>query len=267
MNYQTTHRAAAAALVVAAVTMIGACGPAADDAGAKSAQSAGPSPVEAKDAFDGLTGPQISDRARAAIKSVTSMRVVGDAPDGDGGTLAVNMAMDAKGSCRGTISRAQAGTVEVIKTGDVVFMKGDEEFWRESLATMKRSAKQTDATVEIIKGRWMKVDQKTATAMARGDMCDLEAISNKLGEGSSVETTTRGADVTHAGQALAVVYDRDGYEVTTVHVAKTGKPYPVEIATTGGTEAGSIKLSEFDKPVDTTPPPADQILDPSKLRR
>ncbi|MEU2234059.1 hypothetical protein [Streptomyces vietnamensis] len=57
------------------------------------------------------------------------------------------------------------------------------------------------------------------------------------------DTTIRRADVTPAGQALAVICDRDRGQVTTVSVAE---PHPR--ATTGG----SLKLAELDKPIDTT---------------
>ena len=268
MNHHTNRRTAAAALMAAAITTIAACGPAATDAGAKNTQSASPSPAKPKDAFDGLTGAQISDKARTALQSVTSLRITGDAPDGRGHALTLDIALDTAGSCRGTITQPQAGTMEMIKNHRTIFMKGDEKFWRASLAsgTKKLTARQADAFVELVKGRWMKVDKKAARAMTRADMCDLSTLADKL-KGDSATSTTRGADITRAGQVFAVIFDRDGNEVTTVHVAKTGKPYPVEITKTGGTDAGSIKLTDFDKPVDTTPPPADQVLDTNKLRR
>ncbi|MFD5326906.1 hypothetical protein [Streptomyces sp. NPDC127092] len=270
MKHRNHRRAAAAALMAASVISIASCGPAATDSGATNTRSASPSPTKPKDAFDGLTGPQISAKAKTALKDATSLRVTGDAPDGRGGTISIDMAMDTKGSCRGTIVQQHAGTIEMIKHRSTVFMKGDEKFWRASLAAGKKkpTARQADAFVEIVKGRWMKVDKKTARAMTRKDMCDLGTLADKLGDDSATDTTTtRGADVTRAGQALAVIYDRDGNEVTTIHVAKTGKPYPVEITHTGGTEPGSLKLTDFDKPVDTTPPPADQVIDTNKLRR
>jgi hypothetical protein len=241
-----------------------ACGPAGSDAGAKNT----PSPAEPKDAFDGLSGAQISDKAKTALKSVTSLRVTGDAPDGSGGIVTVDMAMDTKGACRGTITQPGVGVIEIIKNRSSIFMKGDEAFWRASLASdEKLTAKQADAVFEVVKGRWMKVDKKTSKAMIRKDMCDLSAVADEL-KGDSPATTSRGADITRAGQPLAVVYDRgDADTVTTIHVAKTGTPYPVEIINTGGTDAGSLKFTDFNKPVDTTPPPADQILDPNKLSR
>ncbi|GAA3399264.1 hypothetical protein [Streptomyces roseoviridis] len=267
MNHRTMRRASAAALIAATVTSAAACGPTGGDAGAQNTPSTSPSPAKPKDAFEGLTGAQISDKAKTALKSATSLRVTGDAPDGEGRTLVIDMAMDTAGSCRGTITQPDAGVIEIIKNRSSVFMKGDEAFWRASIASDKNlNAKQADAVLEIVKGRWMKVDKKTARAMIRKDMCDLSAVADEL-KGDSPTTTSRGADITRAGQALAVVYDRDGDSVTTVHVTKTGKPYPVEIINTGGTDAGSLKFTDFDKPVDTTPPPADQILDPRKLNR
>ncbi|MFI8963067.1 hypothetical protein ACIGO8_13195 [Streptomyces sp. NPDC053493] len=268
MNHRTNRRVAAAALIAAVITTAAACGPDATDTGAKNT-SASPSPAKSKDAFDGLSGPEISEKAKAAVKGVTSLRVVGDAPDGRGGTISMDLALDTRGSCRGTITQPRIGTIEMIKNRRTVFIKGDEKFWRASLASAKRkpTAQQADAFVELVKGRWMKADSKAAAAMTRKDVCDLSALADKLGNDSTDTSTTRDADIIRAGQALAVIYDRDGSEVTTIHVAKTGKPYPVEISNTGSADAGTLKFSDFNKPVDTTPPPADQILDTRKLRR
>ncbi|MER7521038.1 hypothetical protein [Streptomyces sp. NPDC126499] len=268
MNHRTHRRVAAAALIATAITAATACGPAGTDAGAKNTAGASPSPAKPKDAFDGLTGTQISDKAKTALQGVTSLRLTGDAPDDSGGTLIMDIAMDTKGSCRATITQPTGGVIQLIKNRGTIVMKGDEKFWRTSLASGEKelTAKQTDAFLELVKGRWMKVDKKTSKAMIRKDMCDLSTLSDELKQDSG-STMSRGADITRAGQSLAVIYDRDGDEVSTVHVAKTGKPYPVEIINTGGTDAGTIKLSEFDKPVDATLPPADQILDTNKLRR
>lgn len=267
-HHATGRRAAATALLISTAMITGtACGPSTTDTGAQRPQSASPSPAKPKDAFDGLSGEQISERARTALGGAKSLRFTGSGPDDQGRSYTMDISMDQTGSCRGTITQPDGGALKLIKKDSSVYLNGDEKFWRSSLAAAKKATtRQVDTIVKTIKGRWMKVDKKTARAMTRQDFCDLGTLAKKIeGDSAAME---RGADIERAGRPLAVVYNREGTEVTTVHVAKTGEPYPVEISTTGGGELpSSIVLSEFDKPVDTSPPAGDQLLDMNKLRR
>ncbi|MFI8293479.1 hypothetical protein ACIGBL_30515 [Streptomyces sp. NPDC085614] len=269
MKHHTTgRRAAATALLITTAVITGtACGPSTTDTGAQPTRSGSPSPTKPKDAFDGLSGEQISDKARTALGNARSLRFTGSGPDGQGHIYTMDISMDRTGSCRGKITQPDGSALKLIKKTSSVYLNGDEKFWRASLASSKKAtSRQVDTIVKAIKGRWIKVDKKTAKAMTRQDFCELSTLVEKIeGDSGAME---RGADIERAGRPVAVVYSREGTEVTTVHVAKTGEPYPVEISTTGGGELpSSIVLSEFDEPVDASPPAADQLLDMNKLRR
>ncbi|MEV5975159.1 hypothetical protein [Streptomyces sp. NPDC051921] len=259
----------ASAAVVAAAT---GCGPTTTDAGAKDTKATSPSPAKPKDAFDSLTGSQISSKALAALKSASSMRVSGTVPADDktNQSMQVNVAMDTQGSCRGSLTLPGTVSLELLRKGKGAFyIKGNEKFWRAMLTELAKDGegltrKQANAAVDMLKSRWVKADEKSAKDLTATNFCDMDKLQD-LGGHSDV---TRGADVVVAGRPVAVIYDREDWRVTTVHVAKTGKPYPVQITTTDSSSAAPdtlVKFSEFNKPVDTTLPPADQIIDANNL--
>ncbi len=50
-----------------------------------------------------------------------------------------------------------------------------------------------------------------------------------------------------------------------LYVATTGKPYPLQIIPTDPKESGQVTFSDFGKQVTVSPPPADLVIDVSKL--
>ncbi|WP_234426052.1 hypothetical protein [Streptomyces kebangsaanensis] len=68
------------------------------------------------------------------------------------------------------------------------------------------------------------------------------------------------------GRPVAVLAEKTTTETTTVYIAKEGKPYLLRGTVAGGNESVDLTFTDHNKPVDTTPPPADQILDPTTLR-
>lgn len=58
---------------------------------------------------------------------------------------------------------------------------------------------------------------------------------------------------------------KDGAETFTFYVAKEGEPYLLKFTSEGGKEPKSAAFSDFNAPITVTVPPADQVVDPSKL--
>ncbi|MFF5393318.1 hypothetical protein ACFY5H_34290 [Streptomyces sp. NPDC013012] len=269
MNHHTNRRVVTAVLISAVTAALAACGPVGSETSSKNSAGlgSGPTAVDTKDPFGGLTGAQISDKSKTALQGATSIRFTGDAPNPlSTGTFALDIAMDVTGSCRGTVTIPGRGTLKVIKGRDLVHVQGDERYWRASLATAKKKpdSRKADAFLEAVQGRWLKMSANTAKGFGISSMCDLSTMTKQF-KGDSPETTKRGADVTRNGQRLAVVYDRDGHEVVTTYISKNSRPYPVEITVTGGNAPAALKLTDYDKPIDTTPPPADQTITPEDL--
>ncbi|GGY99698.1 hypothetical protein [Streptomyces poonensis] len=257
MKHHITHRAATALLCAATTVIITGCSPDGTEADTESTAST----ARTTHPFDSMTPEQIGNQASDAVKNVTSMRVTGKASS-DGRQVEVDLTMDVRGSCNGTIGTSQ-GTVQIIKSDSLVYAKAKEDFWR---ATFNRgmAAEQAEEMVALFTGRWIKPPKMMSETLGR--ICDgfdtlIETMSPAY-DGNA----TREADATVGGRPAAVLTERTTTETTTVYIAKEGKPYLLRTKVAGGNEPGDLTFTDHDKPVDTTPPPADQILDPTTLR-
>ncbi|MFD0372638.1 hypothetical protein [Streptomyces sp. NPDC059071] len=227
------------------------------------AAPAAPSP--SPDPFKGLTADQIGARAVTATQSATSLRMTGRVVSG-GQPLDVDFSVNDKSECTGAI-RLQGGAAELRQTGRVTYMKGDEAFWRASMTSQGMPPAQIDATIELLKGRWLKIPQGRPGTEGLSGVCDLKALLADLGKDKEDRTgLVRGRDGEVNGTPVAtLVKKKPGGETTTVSVSERGKPYILKTVKKGGSEPGSVTLSDYDKPVKVVVPPADETVDLSKL--
>lgn len=257
MKHHITHRAATALLCAATTVIITGCGPDGTGAGAKSTASA----TGTKHAFDTMTPEQIDNQAREALGNTTSMRFIGKV-DSDGRQMEVDLAMDVHGSCNGTVDTSP-GAMRIIKKGSLVHVKAGEDFWR---ATFSRgmTAEQAEEMVALFTGRWIKPPRGMSEVLGRvcGGFDALLGGLDPVSDGSA----TREADATAGGRPVAVLTERTTTETTTVYIAKEGEPHLLRATATGGDASMDLTFTDHDKPVDTTPPPPDQVLDPTTLR-
>jgi hypothetical protein len=214
-----------------------------------------------KGPFAGLTGGEIADRAVKATTGATSLRMKGDMPDDeDGGTIRIDMALDKKGECAGTMSMNGQGKADLIKTGDTVYMKYDEAFLR---AQSKGDSKsETDGVVEMLAGKWTKMAATGTDAKDIASFCDLDTV---LAGAEDVNSdATRGKTSSVDGTPAIVLHEKDGKDRYTLYVATEGKPYLLRVDSTSAKDPGTLTFSEYDKPVPAEKP-AGKILDLDKL--
>jgi hypothetical protein len=259
VKHHITHRAATALLCAATTVIITGCGPDSTGAGTKSTESA----TGTAHAFDTMTPEQIDGQARETVRNTTSMRFTGKV-ESDGQRMEVDLAMDVHGSCNGTVGFS-LGTMRIIKKGSLVHVKAEEDYWR---ATFSRgmTAAQTEEMVTHFKGRWIKPPKMMSQTYGR--ICDgFDDVIGTLAPMSD-GSATREADATVGGRPVAVLAERTTTETTTAYIAKEGKPYLLRLRSTatGGDVPVDLTFTDHGKPVDTTPPPPDQVLDPTTLR-
>ncbi|WP_330305100.1 MULTISPECIES: hypothetical protein [unclassified Streptomyces] len=214
-----------------------------------------------KGPFAGLTGGEIADRAVKATTGANSLRMKGDVPDDeDGGTIGIDMALNKKGECAGTMSMAGQGKADLIKTGDTVYMKYDEAFLRAQGKGESKS--ETDGVVELLAGKWTKMSATGSDAKDIAGFCDLDSV---LADAKNVNSdATRGKTTTIDGTPAIVLHEKDGKDRYTLYVATEGKPYLLRVDSTSAKDPGSLTFSEYEKPVPAEKP-AGKILDLDKL--
>ncbi|WP_306327909.1 hypothetical protein [Streptomyces venezuelae] len=271
-----SHRKLRAAAVVCAVAVAAgpapvaawAATPTAAPAAAPSAAAAARSvTAPSPDPFSGLDADEIGDRAVTATQSATSLRMTGRVVT-EGQPLDIDFAVNDRDECTG-VMKIKGGRAELRRTDDVTYMRGDEAFWRASMSSQGMPEAQIDATIELIKGRWLKIGEGQAGSADLSGVCDLKGLLDDLGKDEEERRgLTRGPDAEVDGTPVAtLVKKKDGGETTTVSVSQEGKPYILKMVKAGGDEPGALVLSDYDKPVRVVVPPADQTVDLSKLDR
>ncbi|MFG2264987.1 hypothetical protein [Streptomyces sp. NPDC048720] len=238
---------AAICLITAATAGITGCLPGQDKADSKP-----------KGPFAGLSGGQIADRALKATTGAASLRMKGEVADDEStGTIGLDMALDKKGECAGTMSMGGQGKADLIKTGSTVYMKYDEAFLR---AQSKGESKaDTDAAVDMLAGKWTKMAVKGQDAKDIAGFCDLNSVLAGAGDVSS--DATRGKTTTVDGTPAIVLHEKDGKDRYTLYVATEGKPYLLRVdSAAGAKEPVHLAFADYDKPVPAQKP-AGKVID------
>ncbi|MFD5235965.1 hypothetical protein [Streptomyces tendae] len=232
---------------------------------AESAQSASASPSAAastpQEPFTGLTGAQISERALKATTEARSLRMTGTVPDEEsGGTIKIDIALDRRGDCAGTMGMNGQGEAELIKTGDTLYLKYDERFLRAQSKGEPQA--DTEALVSLLAGRWTKMSAGGADAKEMAGFCDLDKLLEDAGgsDDDTPTTVTRGKATTVDDTSAFTLYETDGSERNTVYVATEGKPYLLRFESGSKQEPGALSFTGYDEPVPAEPP-SGEVLD------
>ncbi|OKJ56757.1 hypothetical protein AMK27_23840 [Streptomyces sp. CB02009] len=261
-----SHRKLRAAAVVCAVAVVTGPAPVAAWAATTGTAAAAPSvAAPSPDPFSGLTADEIGDKAVTATRSATSLRMTGRVFT-EGQPLDIDFAVNDRDECTG-VMRIKGGKAELRKIDRITYMKGDEAFWRVSMASQGMPDAQIDATVELVKGRWLKIAPGQAGSADLSGVCDLKSLLADLGKDEEERRgLTRGPDAEVGGTPVATLVKKKAEgETTTVSVSREGKPYILKMVKAGGEEPGAMVLSDYDKPVRVVVPPADETVDLSKL--
>ncbi|MFD4995736.1 hypothetical protein [Streptomyces buecherae] len=243
---------AATACVVAVLGLTG-CGD--DNKSDKASQ-------EPKNELADLSAQQISDKAKEALLGATSLRIKMDQGTG-AESLKINLALDKKGNCNGTIGDAQGASSELIKADTKVWMKPNAKFWTQPDV----GGKEGEAAAELFKDRYIHGTTDDEMLKDNADMCNLSAMQASIKSDSDPKGKLTKGEPTKLGNQLVVPLTGPGDEggKQTMYVAATGKPYPLKISVVGGNEPGTVELNDYEKPVDTTPPPASEVIDIAKF--
>ncbi|MCN9241907.1 hypothetical protein NGF19_14090 [Streptomyces sp. RY43-2] len=201
--------------------------------------------------FAGLSGSEIAERAMKATTGASSLRMRGDVYDDESdGMIRLDMALDKKGTCAGTISMNGTGKAELIKTGDTLYLKPDEAFLR---AQSKGDSKdETDAVVSFMAGKWTKTKVTGKDAADISGFCDLDTVLAGADEGTT--DAERGATTEVDGVPAVVLREKDGKEKYTAYVATSGKPYLLKVTSSSKKEPVTISFTDYGKPVRAAAP-------------
>ncbi|MFI2454276.1 hypothetical protein [Streptomyces sp. NPDC019539] len=186
----------------------------------------------AGDDIETLTARQIAEKAREALLGAQSVHITskGDLRE-PGSPNELDLALDRSGNCAGTVSMGDEGSVEIIKRGATVWMKPDAAFWKNQVPGGG------DTVKELVGDRYLRGTTDNGLLKTKVEGVDAIPLSGNL-----------------AGRTI------------TLYVATEGKPYPVRlVVTSAGAAKATVDFTDYDKPVPTATPPADDTVDLSTL--
>ncbi|MFD7339942.1 hypothetical protein ACFV98_28645 [Streptomyces violascens] len=220
-------------LFVCATTALTACsgsgsGTAAKDSAAPQAPAAvSPAAAAPKGPDADLTGGQILTNSLKATRQATSLHLKADIADPKEGASKMDLSLDAKGDCTGTIAQGK-DTIGIIKIGKTVYLRPQGA------------------------GKWTKTNTDSADGKDLASVCDL---NNFLGGFQGEDTEAKkGATTKVDGRPAIVLTEKDGAESYTMDVATSGKPYLLKMVTVGGDSPGTLSFSHFGEPVHAVAP-------------
>jgi hypothetical protein len=181
---------------------------------------------------------EILAAAKAAAQGATAVHVESQAAQGPL-KLALNLELTSDGG-RGEISLL-GSSFEVIRIGDTFYLKGNPAFYQRLGINPAR----------VPHGAWIK------TAANNSQFAQLSAFTDLPGEVgrllSTAKPVTKGTTTTTNGQKTVELKQAGQLYTGKIYVATTGRPYPVQITKTGR-ETGRTTLTNWNQPVDLTPP-------------
>lgn len=236
-------------LIAAAVLLLGTgCG-AVDSGG-----GGGASPTPTGNGVADKPAEEILRMATAAFRKAGSVRVKGNG-DYDGELYAIDMRIKGGGGGKGTVT-VQHNLVEILRIGKDAYLKGDADFWKQQTGNA--------TAAELLKGKYLKAPSDEPELKAILLFTDVDTFADKLLKVDG--GATKGERRTVAGVDTIGVTFKSGKDKATLYVATTGKPYPMQLsAASTTTDAAALDFTEYDKPLELKPPPADLVVDTSKL--
>jgi hypothetical protein len=209
-----------------------------------------PGEEKADGPFAGLTGGEIADKAVKATSDADSLRMKGEIQDDSaGGTINLDMALNKKGDCAGTIGMKD-GKADLIKTGDTIYMKYDEAFLRAQGGGS--SKEETDMIVDMLAGKWTKTSATAEDSKEMASFCDLDTVLADFEDTNS--DAERGKTTTVDGTPAILLHEKDGKDRYTLSVATKGKPYLLRVVSKSAKEPGDMSFTDYNKPVPADAP-------------
>lgn len=220
-------------LFVCATTALTACsgsgsGTAAKDPAAPRTPTAvNPAAAASTGPYADLTGGQILTNSLKVTRQATSLHLKADVADPKEGATKMDLSLDSKGDCTGTIAQGK-DTIGIIKIGKTVYLRPQGT------------------------SKWTKTNTASTDGKDLASVCDLNNfIGGFQGEDTAAD---KGATTKVDGRPAIVLTEKDGAESYTMDVATSGKPYLLKMVTVGGDSPGTLAFSRFDEPVHAVAP-------------
>ena len=208
-----------------------------------------------------LSAEEIIERARAAATEAESVHIEGDIENGQQ-SIGLNLRIKGSEGAVGTMTLGRAGagapaSLQLLRIGQEVYVMGDDAFYAQVGA---------GEAAKLLKGKYLKSTSSGSDFADLASFTDLDKLFGDLLEPEG--KLSKGQSKTIEGVEAIGVVDETEEGSGTLYVAAEGEPYPLLVeGPAEGDATGSVTFSDYNDPVDLTPPAADQIVDLEALRQ
>lgn len=225
-----------------------------------------PTPAYA-DHVEDPSARELSDRAQEALRETKSVRLT--LTDKSAGTetsstqpTSMDLALDQDGDCAGSLEMgSDGGSVEIVKQDDEVWMKPDADFWKAQIP-----GAEGEAAAELFKNRYIHGSTSDALLKGMADTCDLNAFQDGLTDDSDGKSLKKGDETTVDGDSVVPVSQTGDGETTTLYITTDSDHHLVRATTKGDGSDITMTFTDYDEPVPSETPSADDSIDVSKLQ-
>jgi hypothetical protein len=235
-------RSALVAAIVGVVMLAGtaACGSSASSQSASTTPSANP--------LAGLTGDQIAAKAVADLKAASSVHIAGSVTE-SGSSYGVDLTPGTT-DCTGTLVVQGKGSFALLKIGQTLWIKPDNQFWK--------SAGASSAVLQLVGGKWIQTSTSDSNFSSVNMLCSPAQLADSLG--NKLNHVVKGTTTVIAGQSALQL--RDTSTSDSAYVTISAAP---EFLRLNGGSSGQLDFSDYNAPVTLTPPPASETIDGSTI--
>ncbi|MER7823068.1 hypothetical protein ABTX85_10945 [Streptomyces sp. NPDC096097] len=202
----------------------------------------------------GRPASRVLDESLTALRGASTFTVSGKSSS-QGVPTQVNLSISGAGECKGTLSARSGGALEVIRSRDHAFIRGDEAF---ILAQTQGMPEQQAREVrKEMSGRWMRMDASDPSMKGLTTLCDRDGLLRDL---YGIPGAEKGALTETDGQEAVTVNTPQGVFL----VATKGEPFLLK-ATTSGPDAIDLAFTGINKPVQVDLPADKDVYDPDDV--
>lgn len=226
------------------------------------------SPAAGADDGDDLTARQLADQAQDNLLDAKSVHL--RLTDRSTSTTtsktqptSMDLALDQDGNCVGAMKMGSGGgSVEIVKQGDEVWMKPDRTFWKAQVP-----GSQGEAVAELFKNRYIHGSTDDAMLKGMADTCDLTSFQQEIeGDGSETDTLTKGDKTKVDGTEVFPLSGTEDGKRSVLYVTSDAPHRLVKAIQRGDGTDMTLTFTDYDKPVPTATPSADESVDVGKLQ-
>ncbi|MFF4764765.1 hypothetical protein [Streptomyces sp. NPDC001292] len=206
----------------------------------------------------------LADRAFRSAQSVhLRFRDSGPAASRGDAASALDLQLDREVNCTGSFTLGDKGSAQLVKRGDEVWVKPDVAYWKSQFPGGKGTRAANQMKNRYVHG---KNDDRVLRELFgnASRLCDLKAHQH-ISSHQRVLGERKDGTTTVDGMRAVRLTGRDAHGTALAeYVATRGKPYPIKL-TAKGKDIDWIYLVDYDKPVPSATPSANQSVDASKL--